>query len=812
MRKKHFLFMLLIFAQFESIYKCAFDHKTIMANGISKTIDVSTPEEMLTALTSDNEDDIRLTSDIDCSGISSSLLTNNIRLKKGQTFDGQFHTLKNLDGFLISENNGIFKNLILKCDTDIHKGKLSLVQTNGKDGQISCVCYDGGGLLNTFNLSTSGTTGIICSYNYGSIDNCYVQSDIAISVDGASSFGGLVGLNFGSIAYCYETGSLSIFGSGCVSFGRIAAENSGNLTSCFSSGDVKSSTSLQSKIGWIIPSSEPLISKCFYSPGDIELNKATILDWRYVSKVKSVEEITNKLDLNNSALCTYGVYNTGTKLYNFKYLPYKFGPINQTVYKSPVNVQLNGFVGKLNGKDFLDATISEIGKYRLEIDIDYAAKKVICFTIKETIEGIENGGVYELSAKATFSSCRCTIDNESYQSDTIYTKIGNHTLNVTGENGYSNSYYFTIVPIVNGVENGKNYVGSVSFNVFREDGEGFWLDGISYKAHSKGSGDIYEPISKPGVHTLTLKGQNDYELNITFSIEMSAIAGSKELSKESNIYYDEVKFALSWPIGVIDDEYIYESGQKFDVIGNHCLKIYGMDGLVCSYPFTIKPTVKGVENGKNYDFNKTISISKGSCTLDGKTFLTGEDYYVSEPGEHTIVIKGANGYEEIIVFTINLTQKLVKNGDSYSYDFTYSGGRCYLDGERFEGGCINDIGYHDLMVVGSGGSIYYKFNNLYVKGNIGLIPSGTYKVPPVIPTLNAKAYLDGKAINTRDSEVRVVENGAHVLRVVGTNFDKTFDFDYSNPAYAKSAIYTCGMFVCFAILMISSILRNRKGA
>ncbi len=623
-------------------------------------------------------------------------------------------------------------------------------------------------------------------------------------------FGGICGLNSGAINYCYELGQIKILGYGAVSFGRIAAKNDGTISNCYSSGVLSSSTSIQSELGWITTSASSSLSNCFYTPGVIQLNKSSILDWNVANKILDLKSVAEELSLDKSDFCTYGLYNAETGLYDFEYFPYDFGVINQNSYDNPVTIKSNDFSAKLNNEIFSGTLISEIGKYKLEFEIDSKHKKIIYFTIKEQIDGIVNGGVYELTAKASFKFCACTIDDESYESGVAYTKIGNHVLNVLGTNGYSNKYTFTIVPVVNGLENGKNYTGNVSFNVFREDGGIFWLDGNSYKAHTKNEKGAYEPITQPGIHTLIIRGSNDYELCISFSVGLKASVDQKELSDKSNVFYDEVEFNLSYPSGVIDENHVYKTGQKFGIVGNHVLKVYGTQGLVYSYPFLIKPRINGVENGKTYDSSVTIRISKGSCILDGKTFPAGEDYYVSEPGKHTIVITGANNYEEIIDFKINFDSLLSEKDDAYSYDFSFSGGSCYLDNNVFCGGIISEIGHHQLKVIGTDGVVYCEYNDLYVKGNIELIPIGTYKIPPVVPTLNAQVYLDGKAVNLRDKSLRVEEKGEHILRVVGVNFDETYKFSYANPAYQKWPFYVCGAFLSVIVLAIAFLVRNRK--
>ncbi len=144
--KKHCLILsLLVSFQIGSIDLNTICPAAVQAKGVSKTIKVSTAEELLVALTSNSSNDILLTADIDCSTISASLTSKTTKLQSDQILDGQFYTISNLGGTLIVENEGLLKNLIIDSGSSAFEKMSPLVETNGKNGKISCIGYDGGG-------------------------------------------------------------------------------------------------------------------------------------------------------------------------------------------------------------------------------------------------------------------------------------------------------------------------------------------------------------------------------------------------------------------------------------------------------------------------------------------------------------------------------------------------------------------------------------------------------------------------------------------------------------------------------------------
>jgi hypothetical protein len=69
------------------------------------------------------------------------------------------------------------------------------------------------------------------------------------------------------------------------------------------------------------------------------------------------------------------------------------------------------------------------------------------------------------------------------------------------------------------------------------------------------------------------------------------------------------------------------------------------------------PVVTGVSNG-TFNMDVTISFNEGTATLDGNVVTTGT--FVSEEGDHTLVVTDAAKNKTTVVFTIKKAEAMVE--------------------------------------------------------------------------------------------------------------------------------------------------------
>ena len=113
------------------------------------------------------------------------------------TFDGQGHTVSGI--YINSENDyqGLF---------GYNKGTIKNIEFT--ESYIKGSKYVGG----------------ICSYNYGSISDCYNSGTIS-----GNNIGGVCGINYGTISNCYNSGTVN----GDYYVGGVCGENYGTISNCY---------------------------------------------------------------------------------------------------------------------------------------------------------------------------------------------------------------------------------------------------------------------------------------------------------------------------------------------------------------------------------------------------------------------------------------------------------------------------------------------------------------------------------------------------------------------------------------------------
>ena len=114
------------------------------------------------------------------------------------------------------------------------------------------------------------------------------------------------------------------------------------------------------------------------------------------------------------------------------------------------------------------------------------------------------------------------------------------------------------------------------------------------------------------------------------------------------------------------------------------------------------PIVSGVENGKYYNHDVTITFNEGTATLNGIEFESGET--VSLDGEYELIVKDEALNEVVINFVVDKTKPVitgVEDGKYYNHDvtITFNEGTATLNGEEFTTNSVVSLeGEYQLVV------------------------------------------------------------------------------------------------------------------
>ena len=154
------------------------------------------------------------------------------------------------------------------------------------------------------------------------------------------------------------------------------------------------------------------------------------------------------------------------------------------------------------------------------------------------------------------------------------------------------SVEFTIEPYIN-VREGFTYKGSVIPVI--ENCE-LLLNGEEYESGVK--------ITTPGIYTLVIIGEGDYEKEINFTVELVYDGIENERTYEGVVSPD-----ISAENVLLDGE-LYISNTEISMPGLHKLEIETLEDKVI-IEFRIEPIISGVENGKVYEEKITPNISGG---------------------------------------------------------------------------------------------------------------------------------------------------------------------------------------------------------
>ena len=508
----------------------------------------------------------------------------------------------------------------------------------------------------------------------------------------------------------------------------------------------------------------------------------------------------------------------------------------------------NNFEILINGENYSNNTnYYKIGHHELTVKGSNGYTSTYTITVTPVLNGVEDKGEYNEKVTITTNNGKIYIDGVLYSAGTAYKKVGNHTLTMTGTDGYEFSLTFTITPKVSGITEGGSYNNTASW-IIPSDCTAK-LDGVSVNVNSS--------TAKIGNHTIEISGVNGYQTTISFTVtETVNITDGEEYNKVIIIDIPDCSAFLN--DSEITDLY------ELNTPGSYTLTVLGTNGYTSEYKFTVISVLSGVINGQNYDGSVTANTSIGQWYLDDQPYVSGT--LITEIGHHTLKVSGPE-YEQICSFAITVDVSAYAN-NLKTYNYTDTDLELYINGEKYTAGAkFNQVGNHTVEYRGANGyvssadfTIEYTYNGnsdykykdsavidipnatLYVNGTqienlteinsignniitikgangyektveIFIAPTLTIENGEVrsekfeIKKLNAIMYLDGVAI----SEDTIVDtHGTHTLKIEGANGyvqEITFTFDNPNNDYVIMISVLVGLAAAAFVVMI--ILRKK---
>lgn len=402
----------------------------------------------------------------------------------------------------------------------------------------------------------------------------------------------------------------------------------------------------------------------------------------------------------------------------------------------------------LNGENVTEQiTISEVGNYSITVEGENGYSKTIDFAICAEVN-VVNGGEYAAGLVLNAIGGTIKLNGEDFTNGTIISSIGTYTLTINGENGYTETITFDIVPEINGIDNATVYYGSVTPSII---GGTLTLNGEEYASGTA--------ITEQGVYQLIISGVGGYTKTINFIV----LSESFEI-KENGTYMQ----AMTITHNVCDIEIngeAYTIGSAIDTVGKNTLTfIY--NGERTDIIFYIFPLISGVENGAVYEGSATPIVEWNNLLLDGNPYISGTP--IAEVGHHTLTVANLNGYNYEITFTVKEVWENIEADGSYEYSVApkTNNGTLYLDGNAFTSGTtIYSVGHHTIKLVGANG--YESEITFTITEQISNLEDGKEYTGTIYPSVsNATLYLDG-ALYSSGSSINKV--GYHTLRIEGTN-------------------------------------------
>ena len=492
-------------------------------------------------------------------------------------------------------------------------------------------------------------------------------------------------------------------------------------------------------------------------PGEIYIDHTTITNLSLAVTKINGQTISSGL-INTPGKQTISFeYNGGASEFSFFVIPLINGVQNNKTYNIPVNISSSYSQVEVDGQIIdKEITVSEVGNHVVKILGIEDLDYSINFTIVEIIQGLAEGKEYFATLTPTISGGTLLLDGFPYTSGTEINTVGYHTLTIVGTNGYVNEIDFTVTPNVHGVESGV-HEGSVYFEY-----DDFYIDGTHYE-------NIGVTINKTGKYKLYVYGTNDYEYVYEFIVKAV-------IDFEETTYIEKaiLNVTNNYKQAELDDV-IVKLPYTCNTFGNHTLKIYGENDYVEEFHFSVEPKVEGVEDGATYTSGLYIKVY-GEVDVYFDERKKYPDFYDNTIGNHELKIITDYGYSKVIKFTIIPNLSIEENGiHRGSFVIELDAYDAYLNDEFVGRGHleVTKVGNHTLTIKGTGDySIDYHFT---VEEDLRcFINNNEYTSVRLTGLTGADLKLDGEYV-AHGYEVKTA--GLHYLTILGVgDYEKLYQF------------------------------------
>ena len=374
----------------------------------------------------------------------------------------------------------------------------------------------------------------------------------------------------------------------------------------------------------------------------------------------------------------------------------------------------------LNGEAYNNELIENCGNYTLTITGTNGYTKTITFIIETVISNLTNGETYDEEVTPSFTKGTATLNGDVYTSGTTITTPGLNTLIITGENGYSVTYQFTINLGIENVAQGETYIGEVTPII---SGGIITLNNQPYVSGTK--------IDVPGYYTITVLGADGYRNDIHFVVkpyEVNVVNGET--------YNHSVIPVVSNGSLTLNDA-PYTSGTVINTSGEYTLVIIGENGYYESITFMLV-TGANVEDGEHYNDPVTLKFV-GIATLNGVDVLP--DTIVEKVGNYQLVlIDGENTFMYNFVIEPDYS---IFDGRITSCVIDFANCSVTLNGETVTNAVeLTAVGNYTVVIEGENG--YTKTINFAICSETNVENGGQYASGLVVNANGGSIELNGE--------------------------------------------------------------------
>ncbi|MBQ9448466.1 MAG: hypothetical protein IJU60_01160 [Acholeplasmatales bacterium] len=280
---------------------------------------------------------------------------------------------------------------------------------------------------------------------------------------------------------------------------------------------------------------------------------------------------------------------------------------SEVTFVNVLNDNLAGY--KLDDKDEVNGIkITSIGNHKLYLYGTNNYKKVLVFVVKERVELSTKEELLPQASYDTytyntsilikiFGNGEFLLDTNTYESESLIDKVGNHLLVIKGANGYTKNYRFRITESLK-----VNYKGVKSNELLTSYDEAFDF-GINYdkcatcKLNGAQVDSNITSIDTIGKYTLKITGTNDYVSTYSFKVlpTLSFVSNESVSGTPLTSYKQEVTPTLDNSKGLKYQSVTLNGNaynfETLDTVNTYKLILEGVCEYKKEYTFSIKESL-----------------------------------------------------------------------------------------------------------------------------------------------------------------------------------------------------------------------------